>query len=193
MQFTENAEPKKANLFEIAQDVVQIEREYEQFLIENGGDISDEQAMEFWRERFLANESDLNSKIDGYVSRIRHLEARAEFRRAEAKPYADEAKRYRDMAKVDENEAARMKRTVLNVLRDDLNRERIETDHNKITIAKNGGSPRVVIDRTIPELLIPDEFLKSVIDEDAVAAALAAGRELEFAYIAERESHLRIS
>ena len=71
--------------------------------------------------------------------------------------------------------------------------KKLRTKRFNISINGNGGKQPLRFDNTAPGDL-PTRFQRTIIepDKDAIRAALEAGEEISFAYLAERENHLRI-
>lgn len=71
--------------------------------------------------------------------------------------------------------------------------QKLRTKRFNITVCANGGKPPLHFDNTPPEQM-PERFKRVTVepDREAIRTALEAGEELSFAYLAERESHLRI-
>ncbi len=70
-------------LFQITDDVKALEILLER--LEEDEELDDEEIVDALSEHLSEAEDDLREKVDGYVSYIRHLEAREKARRAEAK------------------------------------------------------------------------------------------------------------
>ncbi len=73
-----------------------------------------------------------------------------------------------------------------------LNRKSIETDLHTIKVVKNGGLAPL----NINEIEVPEEYMKTEIkkspDKDKIRQALKEGKELGFASLGERGTHLKI-
>lgn len=71
--------------------------------------------------------------------------------------------------------------------------QKLRTKRFNIAVCANGGKAPLRFDNTPPEQM-PERFKRVTVepDREAIRTALEAGEELSFAYLAERESHLRI-
>ncbi len=71
--------------------------------------------------------------------------------------------------------------------------QRLRTKRFNIALCANGGKAPLRFDNTPPEQM-PERFKRVIVepDKEAIRTALEAGEELIFAYLGERESHLRI-
>ena len=71
--------------------------------------------------------------------------------------------------------------------------QKIRTKRFNISVCANGGKAPLRFDATPPEQM-PERFKRSIVepDKEAIRTALEAGEDLSFAYLTERESHLRI-
>ena len=70
---------------------------------------------------------------------------------------------------------------------------KLRTKRYNISVVANGGKAPLKLDNTAVADL-PERFQRVQVepDREAIRSALEAGEELEFAYIAQRENHLRI-
>lgn len=71
--------------------------------------------------------------------------------------------------------------------------QKLRTKRFNIAVCNNGGKAPLRFDSTQPEQM-PERFKRVIVepDKEAIRTALEAGEKLSFAYLAERESHLRI-
>lgn len=175
---------QKRTLYDIEQDFLALEEILEQ----TGGDISDAE-IESQIDYFLDNLNlELAQKLDGYARLMREIEIRAEARRVESRRLAE-------LAKADSNKVEKMKER-LKAFFERRNLDKIETNHFKFSIAKNGGKQPLWLSEfatTAPEQL--DERFHTFffeINKDAIREALEAGEELDFARLEERGTSLRI-
>jgi hypothetical protein len=173
-----------ATLWEIGDDI----RALDDLLEELGGDVTDPQVAAAWAALAADLASDESRKLDGYVNWIRRLEMEAMAARAEADRYLQKArKRDNRIAWIKANLQAHLESTA---------RARIETEtHRVISIRGDGGAVPVKLSETLDPAALPDEFavVRRTPDIEAIRAALADGRELPFATLGERGTHLRIT
>lgn len=138
-------------------------------------------------ERLQAIESELPTKIDGYVYVIRELMAYA----AECKL---ESQRLAARARAWDNKATWLKGRILNTMQA-IGETKIKTARNTVSVCKNGGALSLRLPDRIDD--IPVEYLtsKTVIEanRELIREKLDAGEVLEFASLAERGVHLKIS
>ena len=71
--------------------------------------------------------------------------------------------------------------------------QKLRTKRFNISVCANGGKAPLRFDNTSPEQM-PERFKRVIVepDKEAIRTALEAGEELSFAYLAEREKHLKI-
>ena len=162
-----------------------ITQDYEalmQLIDEAGGDITGaEEALDKWFEQI---EGAVEDKTDAYVSVMRELEARAEWRKAEAKRLTDKAKR-------DEKNVAGIKGRLLCYMQR-LNKTTIETPRNRVTVAKAGTRSLTLIGEPTGEYVthIP---ATTEPNKKAITEALKAGTVLDFARLEPPTEYLRIT
>ena len=75
---------------------------------------------------------------------------------------------------------------------DTMGTNKIQTEHFRVSIAKNGGKQPMYVDPNIEA--IPEEYIirRPEPDKEKIREALDAGQELEFAKLLERGTHLSI-
>ncbi len=147
------------------------------------GDEQQQQLINDWFEK-LGEERD--RKLDGYCAYIAQLQATALARRKEAE-------RLSSLAQADETRIKLLKgRLKMFFQLHDL--KSIQTARYKLNLAKNGGSLPVVITQQIDYSKIDARFQVTSIELDrkAIAEALQAGEQLEWARLAERGTSIRI-
>jgi hypothetical protein len=157
-------------------------------LSEADGDITDEQleaAVDKW---FAELGAERDSKIDGYCALVKHFEATAAARKAEAA-------RVDALATTDLNNAKRLK-TRLHQFFMAHEIQKIETLRFKVARQNNGGALPIVIDPLLlehPEE-IPEGYRRVIFSPDmiAIADALKRGESFDWAVFGERGEHLRI-
>lgn len=146
-----------------------------------GGEISPE-----LEEMLQAIESQLPTKIDGYVHVIRELLGYADECRQESRRLAARADAW-------ENKATWLKGRILATMLA-IGEKKIKTARNTVTVCNNGGKLPLHLPERIES--VPEEYLTSrtIIEPDAekIRRELEAGKDLEFARLGERGVHLRI-
>ncbi len=169
---------KRRTLYDIGEDMAAIDA----LLNELGGDVTDEQVDAALTAWMAEASTALATKVDGYLMLVRERQQTAAMRK-------EEAARLNALATVDANSADRLKER-LHQFMVEKNILKIETDHFKVTLAKNGGkAPLVLNEDQVP---IGFKRMQWTIDKDAIRDALETGKELPFANIGERGSHLVI-
>lgn len=129
---------------------------------------------------------DRDAKVDSYAALIRKFESEATIAKAEAD-------RVRALAQAAEGRAKRLKDRLKEFM-EMSGISRFETATNKIAIQKNGGkAPLEFVDGVTADL-IPEEYQKISIefDREGIRADLESGVALDFAYIGEPGTHLRL-
>lgn len=171
-------------LFEISDELAAIE----ELLTENDGEIGDDAAGETLEAWFDQLTDARDAKIDDYCRLIASVTARANAR-------TEELARLGALVDTDENTIKRLKTALHNFM---LERgvTKIETPLHRLTIAKNGGKPPLVIPETWREdpASAPEQYHRAVIhlDTELIRADLAGGEEIPGCAIGERGTHLRI-
>ena len=171
-------------LYDIADDL----KALSDLLDEMGGDVTDEQvddAVESWFDEIYSN---LKTKLKGYSGLIKNHELLA-------KGYREEASRFAGKASVSENIIRRLKAR-LNYFFETQKLDKVETGTFTVSRRKNGGALPIYIEQRMqdfPEEL-PEGFRRVVFEPDKIAMRkyLETGKELEFAVLGERGSHIRI-
>lgn len=169
-------------LLSIAEDL----RALDDLLEEVGGDVSDprvEEAISKWESELSG---DLTGKVNNYCHLIRELEASAEFR-------AGEAERLRKRAKADQSKADFL-RGRLKLVLEQRGLGKLETDHYRLSIQKNGGAVPLVLEAPA---MIPPQYMRvipeqHVPDNEKLREALAAGQEVPGVRLGERGTRLSI-
>ena len=170
-------------LFEISDELAAIE----ELLTENDGDISDAagETLEAWFDQ-LTDARD--AKIDDYCRLIATVTARANAR-------TEELTRLGALVDTDENMIKRLKTALHNFMLEQ-GVTKIETPLHRLTIAKNGGKPPLVIPEAWRDdpASAPEQYHRAVIhlDTELIRADLAGGEEIPGCAIGERGTHLRI-
>lgn len=123
-------------------------------------------------------------KADSYAVVIKELEA-------DIAKYQTEIKRLTTAAKSMTDNLNRIKEMLLASMISTGN-QKLETEHFKFSVAKNGGVIPLWIDKDISS--IPEEYIinKPEADKAKIREALTEGRKLPFAHFEERGVHLSI-
>jgi hypothetical protein len=166
-----------ASLFQIGDDLMAILS-----LIEDDGEVTDQ--LSTWFDEIQSGEAE---KLDGYIGVIRTLESQEAVAKAEAEQFATKARARANKIKyLKETLKGHLERT---------GRSRVTTKAGRnIRIQANGGAPSLTVD-VIPVEDLPAEFVRTVteVNEDAIKAALKAGKEVPFARFEPKGTHLRIA
>lgn len=135
-----------------------------------------------WFDTLESIEGELEVKADGYAKLIKEFEY-------ESAKFKAEAKRLAEKQKVYENRAKRMKERLYQSMEATGIKE-IPNELFKIKIQANGGVAPLIIKEGVE---IPAEYqiVRTDINNDAIREALKT-KELDFAYLGERGSHLVI-
>ena len=128
-------------------------------------------------------EGAIEDKAEGYVCVIKELEG-------QAAKFDAEIDRLTKQKNVFQNNIKRIKETLMNAMID-MGKEKIPTEHFKISVAKNGGLQPMVIDVDLKD--IPEEYItrKPEPNNAKIREALKTG-DLPFAHLEERGRHLNI-
>lgn len=132
-----------------------------------------------------ATHEQLLEKLDNYAALIQHRTYWAATRKAEAERLAKLAES--DIKTVD------FLKSRLKAHLEATEQQKLRTRRFNIALCANGGKAPLRFDNT-PHEQMPERFKRVMVeaDKEAIRTALEAGEELSFAYLAERESHLRI-
>jgi hypothetical protein len=173
------------SIYDIVEETLGIERVITDL---ESGELTDEQATSILYDALISAEGDLKAKAEGYVIRMKKLEADAKIR-------SDEAKRLSESAGSLTKQSERLK-SVLKMAMETLDTEKIETGLFTVAIQKNGGVAPVEIDPAIDTDALPEEFKKTVTtvsaNKEAIRTALESGQELPFAKLGVRGTSLRV-
>lgn len=126
-------------------------------------------------------EGELEIKADGYARIIRELDA-------EAVKYEEEKKRLEERGNALRNRSRILKDHLYNSMKV-TGKMKFKTDLFSFGIQKNGGLQPMEI---IPDVIIPDEYLKKEPDNTKIREAIKEGKSLPFAVLKERGDHLVI-
>lgn len=174
-------------LFDISEEY----RALDYLLAEQGGDLTSEE-VETYVDSLLEEmgrvRSELAEKVDGYVTLLAELDARAELRRAESK-------RLSTRARIDEDHAKYLKERLKDRLTA-LGFKSLETPRYRVTVAINGGKVPVLVSPDWNPDFMREQFYNKVVnyelDKDAIRAALEAGEDVAYCELGERGTSLRI-
>lgn len=172
---------KKRSLFHLEQD----QQALVDLLTEIGGDVTDNDvaaAIDDWILEIAKNEQE---KLDRYAQVIRRLELDAAVAEAERERYAQ----LRDVRK---NAAQRLKEKLKHYL-EEAGKPKVETQHHKFSVCKNGGKPSLLI----PDISkLPEDYIEFVPQpkNDEIRKALEADpASVTGASLEPRGTHLRIT
>jgi len=126
-------------------------------------------------------EGEIEDKAEAYAIVMKELKAEADKFDAEGKRLLDHADRL--TARID-----RMKAALIGSMTA-IGKEKISTEHFKVSVVKNGGLLPLKFTGDVP-----DEYkmLKPEIDIKRIRETLMTGAKLDFAYLGERGQHLSI-
>ena len=127
-------------------------------------------------------------KFDGYLNLIRELDMRAAAAKLERDEYEAKRKAYETRA---EYFRARLLGYMI-----DTEQPKVTTDAGRVvSVVNNGGAVPIIYHEKDPAK-VPEEYttthVETVLDKDAIRAALAAGKELDFAELGPRGKRLSI-
>lgn len=127
----------------------------------------------------------LLEKLDNYCGLIQSRLMWATARRAEADRLSKLAES--DLKAVD------FLKSRLKTYLESTNQQKLRTKRFNIFVCTNGGKAPLRFDNTLPEQM-PERFKRVTVEPDteAIRTALEAGEALSFAYLAQREKHLKI-
>ncbi len=178
------ASPVKRTLFEIGAELQALDA----LLDDLGGDVSDPEvgaAVDLWYASLMADEG---RKLEDWVGYVRQLEMEVAVAREEAERFLAKA-RSRE-ARIEWLKGAMKSHLEL------TGRTKATTAAGRtLAVQKNGGkAPLAWVGARVTPDDVPEEFVRVVreVDTDKVRAALEAGRQLPFAKLEERGTHLRI-
>ena len=133
---------------------------------------------QIFRDTLESLDGELEDKMEAYMRVVVQLEADAEGIKGQIDRLQ---KQYNACA----NPAKRMRQTLLAVMQD-LGKPRVQTEHFKLAIQKNGGVQPLKITGDVPE-----EFCKLEPDNEKIRKALK-DKTLDFAELEERGVHLSV-
>ena len=123
-------------------------------------------------------EGEIEIKAEGYIRVMKELEA-------EADKINNELKRLGNRWDSCQTNIKRLKESLLNAMQI-MDKPKIQTEHFRLSIAKNGGLQPMTITGEVPP-----EFCKLEPDNKRIREALSNG-ELDFAHLEERGVHLNV-
>lgn len=171
------------SLFEISQEIWDLEQSMAEGTDENGELLSEVAAqVESYFAALIENQA---HKLAGCVAYIQQVGM-------EAKTARELARDWTEKARTREGRVDWMKELVRRHLLL-TGQDKVTTDSGYVVALQTNGAGRVEIDG-IDLNLVPERFLKRsvAIDTQAVAAALQAGEELDWARLIPPDCHLRI-
>lgn len=132
-----------------------------------------------------ATHEQLLEKLDNYAALIQHRAYWAATRKAEAERLAKLAES--DIKTVD------FLKSRLKAHLEATEQQKLRTRRFNISVCSNGGKAPLRFDST-PSEQLPERFKLIIVepDKEAIRTAIEAGEELSFAYLAQRENHLKI-
>ena len=133
---------------------------------------------QIFRDTLESLDGELEDKLEAYMRVIVQLEADADG----IKGQIDRLQRQYNACK---NPATRMKQTMLQVMQE-LNKPKVQTEHFKLAVQKNGGLQPLKITGDVPA-----EYCKLEPDNGKIREALKKG-DLDFAHLEERWVHLSV-
>lgn len=173
------------SIFELSDEARALDALIDEHLAASGGVLTPEieATMDDWLGE---NEAGIGEKLDAYVAVIA---TRTVFQTARK----EEAKRITALAKSDENTVKSLKERLVWFFQS-RGIEKHETMQHKFSLGNAGGVQGLEIEPDIDLSQIDQRFVKieTVIDTDAVKAALAAGEELPFAALKPRAQRITI-
>ena len=139
---------------------------------------------EVWRDTMDAVEGEYGDKMESYVVAIKKVESDMEM-------VKKEVERLQRILSTGNNAIRQMKCRMLESM-DELNLQKVKTEHFTLSRTKNGGLQPMWITPEIAD--IPEEYLirKPVADTEKIREALKSGAQLPFAGLEERGTHLSI-
>ena len=160
-----------SSLYELTENMLQVEQMLEQGLIEEADDTLE------------SLQGDWEAKAEDIVKLMRSLTADAE-------SYAREAEYYETKAKNAKSQAQHLQDYLYRSMKS-LNKDKATAGNFKLVIAKNGGKLKLHIDSP-SKLPMAYRKLSYVPDNDKIRAALDGGAKIDGVYYEERGESLRI-
>ena len=159
------------------------EQELLNVLSEHNGDADHPEVIEAL-EKLDETEKEIEDKVESYCV-VMSKAAQS------AKDLLEEAKRLTELAKVDTATVERLKERLKWML-ETRGQKRIKTSRYSVTVATNGGKHPIHVD----EEYVPEAYLTRVqvesVNTEKIRQDLEQGRELQFARLGTRGTHLRI-
>lgn len=154
---------------------------------EDGETISEEEQSRIIDAYIQAND-EFVGKVDRYCTLINAFAARADYREAQARRFAE-------LARLDESVATKMTARLKAVMQMRGDKQ-IETDNHRLRIVNNGGKAPLIVppDWKANPASAPEQFHRRRIELDmtAIRAKLEAGEPVEGCAIGERGTRLTI-
>ena len=162
-----------ATIFEIKGDILN----FYDFI----SDPESEYDEQVFKDTLEGLEGELEDKMEAYMRVIVQLESDAE-------GIKGQIDRLQKQYEACVNPAKRMRQTMLQVMRE-LNRLKVQTEHFKLAVQKNGGPLPLKITGKVPDVFM---VLEPKPDTKRIREALEEGFELEWAHLEERGVHLSV-
>lgn len=131
-------------------------------------------------------ESELNDIINGYAALITKLEN-------EAKQHEEEARELKKRAETKRQRAKEIKEQLMKFLQS-KKRKKLKTSKYELSLVRNGGKRPVILREDIVATNLPEEYQRVSVtpDRTAIRRDLEKGKQLEYAYLGERNFRVQI-
>jgi len=175
-----------SSLFEISDAILHLNDQLDNLDDEDLDDEALATIQEFLAGLLKETINQRDHKLDNYGALIREIKLRASVRK-------QEAERLIKLSRFDENRANRLEECLFKFLAAH-NLKKLDTTRFRFSVCVNGGKLPLVLDEELEPDDFPEEYTYpvTVVDKVAIREALEAGKELTFAKLGERGSHLRI-
>lgn len=179
METADNHPIPSRTLFIISDDIQQLNT-----LLDDLDDTEQQKLVTEWLDHL---ETERDRQLDNYAALIAELEARAEFRK-------QEAKRLMELAAAAENRA-KMLKDRLKYFFETSQIKKIETNRYRLSLVKHGGKAPLIFAQPITAAELPERFQRVSVETDtkAIREALESGEKLDFARLGDRGSSIRIN
>ena len=138
-------------------------------------------------------ESELNDTIDGYAALITDLENEAKQHKEEAKNLEKKANELKKSAETKRQRAKEIKEQLMEFLQS-KKRKKLKTLRYELSLVRNGGKRPVILREEIVATNLPKEYQRVSVtpDRTAIRRDLEKGKQLEYAYLGERNFRVQI-
>ena len=179
------APAKKKTLVDLSSDLQRLDDLLDNIENEQGITPEVQVAIDELLQERDSTQAEVLAKLDNYCDLINSRVMWAQARKADADRLAKLAEA--DFKTIDFLKAR------LKLHLESTDQKKVRTKRYNIAIIGNGGKAPLKLDNTAVTDL-PERFQRVQVepDKEAIRSALEAGEELKFAYIAQRENHLRI-